>query len=267
MGGSVPLDLTQLDRSVLRRAPLASVICQVRYEVTSQASEARTARDFFGRLAAEGRFERLDQIVESSLNVSVGVGSAPAVAQQPSNSGWRLTSSDGSRVVILMPTHVSVEATSYEGWEADFAPLLSDTLDAISDLVSPVFEQRIGLRYINQVTEPEVEEGPGWRNWIDDSFLALATHDEIGQMVAFMRQQATLELDEQARCTVNSGFAPDADREGLLTFLLDFDISREGMRPFEVDGIRAATDLFNSYALRLFQLATTPELREALASA
>lgn len=261
------LDLTDLDRSLLQRSPLTNVICQVRYDLTSQASDPRTARDFFDRLGTGGRFERLDQVIESALNVAVASGSAPAVSQQAGNSGWRLSASEGARIISLMPTHVSVEATEYDGWEADFAPLLSEVLVAVADLVNPVFEQRLGLRYINQITEPAVREAPEWRGWIDESFLALSTHGELGEMVAFQRQQTTLELDEQARCTLNTGFSPDPDRDGLLTFLLDFDVSREGMRPFVVDSIRQAADLFNSYALRLFHLATTPALREVLANA
>jgi uncharacterized protein (TIGR04255 family) len=262
----VPLDLTNLDRGVLGRSPLSSVICQVRYDVTPTASDARTARAFFDRLGAGGRFEKLDQVLESALNVAFTPGSAPAVAQQPSNSGWRLSAADGGRVVLLMPTHVAVEATSYEGWEADFAPLLADVLDAVADLVNPVFEQRLGLRYVNQIAEPEVAEAREWHGWIDDRLLGVATHEEIGPMVAFLRQQTILQLDDEARCTINSGFAPDPERDELLTFLFDCDVVRQGTRPFEVTSVRETADQFNSYALRLFQLATTPQLREALSN-
>jgi uncharacterized protein (TIGR04255 family) len=63
---------------------------------------------------------------------------------------------------------------------------------------------------------------------------------------------------------VNHGYAPDDAREGALTYVLDFDVAREGMRRFDTEGIRAAADLFNAYALRMFQIATTDELRELL---
>ena len=261
----MPLDLTDLDRRVLRHAPLATVICQVRYNVTSAASDLETARSFQQRLAERGLFDRLDQIVESTLNVAVAPHVAPAVAQGPLNTGWRLTAADGTRLVSLLPTHFAVEATAYNGWEEDFAPLLYEVLDAVVELVQPVFEQRLGLRYVNQLTHPEVVEAAEWRGWIDESFLAMATHDELGPMLTFLRQQAILQLDGEARCTVNSGFSPDPDRDGALTFLLDFDIAREGTRGFDAAQIRETLDLFNSYALRLFQIATSPRLREALA--
>lgn len=263
----MPLDLTNLDRGILQRSPLASVICQIRYEVTPAASDPRLASEFFERLKSDGRFERLDQVIESALNVSLGAGLPPAVAQQPANSGWRLTAPDGQRSVALMPTHIAVEATAYDGWEADFAPLLAEVVQAVAEMVQPVFEQRIGLRYINQMTEPEIRTPQDWRGLIADSFLPLITSDELGSMVAFVRQQATLQLDEEARCIINSGFAPDPDRDGALTFLLDFDIAREGMRRFDVAQVLATADRFNEYALRLFQLATTEDLRGVLANA
>jgi uncharacterized protein (TIGR04255 family) len=265
-GRTMPLDLTELNREVLPHAPLASVICQVRYEATPRASEAITARAFFDQLSGGERFQRLDQIIEATVNVAVAGGGPPSLAQQASSSGWRLTSADGSRIISLMPSHVSLEVTSYDGWENDFAPLLSEVLAAVAELVAPVFEQRLGLRYINQIVEPDVTDGPSWRTLIDESFLGLANHDEVGPTVAFLRQQGTLELDDDgSTCIVNCGYAPDPDREGSLTFLLDFDISREGMRPFDAAEVCTVADRFNEYALRLFQLATTDALRATFA--
>lgn len=263
----MPLDLTNLDRSVLHRSPLATVICQIRYDYSAAASDPRVAQSFHERMSASGRFERLEQIVESGINFAVGPMAVPALSQVPGNSGWRLTDKEGTRAVSLLPTHVAIEATAYDGWEGDFAPLLHDVLDAIVTLVQPVFEQRLGLRYINQLTHPEVTRAAEWDGWIDDAFLAPATHEELGSMLGFLRQQAILQLDEDSRCTVNSGFSPDPDRGGALTFLLDLDISRERTRAFDVGQIREAADQFNAYALRLFQIVTTQRLRAALADA
>jgi uncharacterized protein (TIGR04255 family) len=264
----VPLDLSDLDRTVLQRSPLSSVICQIRYDKTDAASSPRVAQQFYEALSDGGsRFSRLDQILESTFGLAMGPGAAPALAQQPGSSGWRLISPDGARTISLLPTHVAVEATAYEGWDNDFAPLLYETLAAVAKHVQPVFEQRVGLRYVNQITSPEVAEPQQWHGLVDAAFLPIATHTELGPLTTFLRQSAILELEEGVRCTINSGFAPDPDRDELLTFLLDFDIAREGTREFITSEIEAAVSQFNSYALRLFQLAVTSDLREALAHA
>jgi uncharacterized protein (TIGR04255 family) len=261
----VPLDLSDLDTSVLVRSPLTSVICQIRFNHSPRASDAQIASDFYEALGGKtGRYPKLEQIAETAINVSVGPNVPAAVAQQAPVSGWRMSSADGQHVVSLLPTSIALEATTYEGWDQDFGPRLDEMLDCVERLVEPVFEQRVGLRYINQVVETEVRAPEGWREWIDAQLLGLITNDEIGPMVVFARQQAILQLDEEARCTWNHGFVPDPDREGTLAYLLDYDIAREGMRPFDRHQIRNTLNLFNCYALRLFQLSTTPALRERL---
>jgi uncharacterized protein (TIGR04255 family) len=263
---AVPLDLSQLDRSVLVRSPLTSVIFQLTFDHTARASEAEVARAFHDALGGPaGPVPVLQQITEGGINLALGPNVPPAFAQQPAAIGWQLESADGGVRIRILPTYVSVEASRYEGWEGDFAPRLEQVLGAVDQQIHPVFEQRLGLRYINQITEP-VGGPEGWQEWIDERLLGIATHQEIGPMIVFSRQQVVLQLDEQARCTLNHGFAPDPEHEGALTYLLDYDVAREGVRRFDSGQIRETADLFNSYALRLFQLSSTPSLRQHLAA-
>jgi uncharacterized protein (TIGR04255 family) len=175
-----------------------------------------------------------------------------------------MTSGDESRAIALLPNAVTLEAFTYGGWDDDFAPQLDQLLSAVADLVEPVFEQRLGLRYINQVTIPEIRTPEGWRGLIADEFLGPAGNVEVGDLIVYSRQQFVLEPEEGVRLTVNHGYAPDEARDDALTYVLDFDVAREGARAFDPGAIRVTADNFNAYALRLFQLATTKELREVL---
>jgi uncharacterized protein (TIGR04255 family) len=260
------LDLSAVDRSVLARSPLTSVICQVRFNDTPAAGEASTARALLEKLAslADGSPPKMEQITETSVNVSVGPNTVPAMAHQPTAVGWRIVTGDGLRTVTLMPNWVALESTSYDGWEDDFAPRLANVLAAVQELAEPVFEQRLGLRYINQITEPDVHSPEEWKDWLDEHLLGFIAHDEVGPLITYIRQQAILQLDDDVRCTLNHGFAPDPERGGALTYLLDFDLFREGLRPFDSNGIRETVDTLNTYALRLFQLSTDVALRGQL---
>jgi uncharacterized protein (TIGR04255 family) len=169
---------------------------------------------------------------------------------------------DSATVVALLPSWVTLEMFDYPGWEEGFEPLLRDVVRAVGETIRPTFEQRIGLRYINQITDPQdVRSAEEWTDLIQPAFLALAAQPEIGPHVRLTRQQTILELEGDVRCNVNHGFGPDDDRGGALTYVLDLDVYREGMRDFDPDQILAAASEFNLVALRLFQLATTPELR------
>ena len=258
----MPLDVSQVDRSVLLNSQLASVICQVRFDPTPRAGEANMVKQLRERLGGEAAFPKLDQIAEASVNVSIARATAP-VAVQDNQTGWRMQSADERQVVILLPVLVTLEVFNYEGWDT-FSQRLREVLEAVGELVEPVFEQRLGLRYINQLTVPETRISTDWVGNVDPHFLGIGAHPEIAGDILYARQQALLQLDEEVRCTINHGFAPDDDREGALTYVLDFDLAREGARSFDVPSILDAAATFNTYALRLFQIATTPELRERL---
>lgn len=256
------LDVSQVDRSLLAQSPLTSVICQVRFNPTPAAGDARKVQELREKLGGQAAFPVLEPITEAAINISIGQNTPP-VAQQQNSTGWRMTSPDGKRVVVLLPSAVALECFNYPGWDA-FVEELETLLSAVSESVEPVFEQRLGLRYINQLTTPEVRSPEAWSEFIDPAFLGLGTHDEIAPMVKFSRQQVVLQLDADTRGTVHQGYAPDEERDNALTYVLDFDIAREGTRPFDSAAIRETADQFNAYALRLFQLATTSDLRSQL---
>jgi uncharacterized protein (TIGR04255 family) len=258
----VPLDVSNVDRTLLANSPLTSVVCQVRFDPTPRAGEARVVQELRTRLGGEDAFPHLESIAEASLSISVGPN-APPVSQQINATGWRMRTNDGSRIVSLLPSSVSYEVADYPGWDA-FVAGFDTVIAAVSEIVEPVFEQRFGMRYINQLTVPEVRAPDGWRGYIEDAFLGLATDDEIGDSVIFARQQAVLQLDDETRCTVNHGFAPDDARDQALTYVLDLDVAREGTRLFDIAGVHAASERFNDYALRLFQISTTAQLRELM---
>jgi uncharacterized protein (TIGR04255 family) len=264
-GPALPLDLSELDRTLLRRAPLTSVVFQVRFNRSQIAADAATARALFERFGGSpGPFPILEQIAETGINLTLSGIQQPVVQQGGVTSGWRIADNGKVTAISLLPTSVSVETATYAGWDESFADLVREVLEAVSELVEPVFEERLGLRYINQIIDPEVTDPLEWQTWIAGSFLGLAADAELSPMTSFIRQQALLQLDAEVRCNLNVGFAPDPERSGALTFLLDSDVYREGMRPFELDAIRDAGTTFNAYALRLFQLGTSGDLRARL---
>ena len=263
----MPLQIAEVDRRILEHSPLTNVICQIRFDRTPHVAEAKTARRFHELLGGpDGPFPKLNVITEQMVNVSVGPNVPPSLGHQTAVPGWRLTDAEDKRAIVLMPHLVTLEAQNYAGWDEDFRPLLETILDGIDECVSPVFEERIGLRYINQIVTPEVSTPREWREHFDPHLLGLVLHDEIGEHLAFSRQQVVLELEDDVRCTVNHGFGPDPDRPGQLTYLLDVDTARAGMRSYDRANVAAAVALFNSYALRIFQLAVAPSVREHLSA-
>jgi hypothetical protein len=86
--------------------------------------------------------------------------------------------------------------------------------------------------------------------------------DALGLAVTAARQQLLLDLGEGFVCTFTHGFLP-ADG-GRLDYLLDYDLSREGGRPFAVDGVRTALELLHVDALKLFYASVSEALLDLL---
>jgi uncharacterized protein (TIGR04255 family) len=264
----MPLSLPEPDRTQLPRSPLEVVVAQVRHENRLAASESSTARAVHEALGgSDGSYPFIDGASAAvMLNLVVaGPGvSAPAANTESQLTGWRLHDAENTWAVTLMPDHFALETTRYTTW-AEFGPRLVDVIDAVSEHVAPAFEQRLGLRYIDRLRDPVVSEIAGWRPYIRREVLGILCHPDLGDAVVGAQQQVLFTLDDGVTGTLRHG--PIRDPEGkAVQYLLDYDVFRQGGRPFARDAIRDTFDSFNTAALQLFQATVTPELLDYLGS-
>jgi uncharacterized protein (TIGR04255 family) len=255
----MPLNLPEPDQTLLPRSPLDLVVCQLRFEQQPHASESATALAIRDALGGAERYPRLDQVQAQALNLLAGVGLAPAIG--PPAAGWRLQSADGEWVVSLMPDHIALETTRYEGWH-EFRDRFGELLEATAAQLAPGIEQRLGLRYIDRISETGASAPADWRPYLNGDLLGLVLDDALGPAVTAARQQLLLDLGEGFACTFTHGFLPGDG--GRLDYLLDYDISREGGRPFAVDGVRTALEILHVDALKLFYASISEALLDVL---
>lgn len=255
----MPLPLPAPDRTRLARSPLELVVCQLRFETRAQVDDAHVALAIHEALGgAAGRYPRFESLGQT-VNLMVGPGAPPAVSQQ-AVSGWRYQSADGSWIVSVAPENVSLETTGYTEWE-DFSQRMRELLDVTASHIGPGIEQRLGLRYIDRITEVDASSPADWKPYLAPELLGLALHDPLGAAVKITRQQLLLDLGDGYSCSVGHGFVPENNR---LNYLLDFDLFREGGRPFSVDRVSEALEVLHEDAGKLFQASITSELYEFL---
>ena len=163
-----------------------------------------------------------------------------------------------------MPDHVVLETSRYTTWSGDFEHRLGNLLDATAQHISPVLEQRVGLRYVDRITEPLVKEVSGWRDYISPAFLGPVLDEPIGDAVRAAQQQIDLDLGDSVTASIRHGFFADPTRDGALTYLLDVDVYREIGQPFDVAGIKAALEIFHERSLQIFQRVVTPRMLDLL---
>jgi uncharacterized protein (TIGR04255 family) len=257
------LTLPEPDTTRLTSAPLELVVCQVRHErrlVVADGATALAVHEALG--AATGRYPNLDEVTGAEVNFVVAPGAAPSLSETKS-SGWRFASSDGTWAVTLMPDHFALETTAYTTWAEDFQPRLAELVDAVAEHVVPTFERRIGLRYIDRITELELTDLAAWEPYLRPELLGLILHPQLGPGVRNSQQQVVIELDEAVSAGVRHGPVVEQGRD-VIDYQLDFDVFRQGARGFDAGAIKAAADEFNIYALQLFQASVTDQLLEVL---
>jgi uncharacterized protein (TIGR04255 family) len=258
------LDLPEPDRSRLARSPLELVVCQVRHERRLVISEGATALAVHETLGgAGGPYPSIDEVSGAELNVVMGVGIGAPNVRETKTSGWRLTSADGAWVITLMPDNFSLETSAYTTWADDFAPRLDALIAVVAEHVQPTFEQRIGLRYVDRINELGLTELAAWQPYLRPELLGLALHPQLGPGVRTYQQQVVIEVGDGVIAGLRHGPVVEAGRD-IVDYQLDYDIFRQGGRPFDAGAVRDAAAQFNIYALQLFQATISDALLEEL---
>ncbi len=262
----MPLDLPEPDKYQLARSPLALVVCQIQYEEILSVSDARFLLQFHQALGGrDGKYPLVDRLQEQQLSVGFGPAGPQSTASQL-QTGAQVLSQDKRWTISVLPTSVAIQTTKYSTWSGEFRERLHEVLDIVGELVSPHTEQRLGLRYVDRIADPSFSTPQNWRGYIVDELLGPILHERLGPAITSSQQQINIDADEDIRCGLRHGFHADTARNGALTYTLDFDVYREGVRAFDTSDIKAAVDTFNRLALQLFQQTVTPRMLEFLRS-
>lgn len=257
----VPLPLDPPTDELLKGSPLRLVAFQLRHtgvpDVTDVAVGLRVQQ------ALEDTDEwRLEPLQGQRMTFSAQQASQPTPPSlEVVPAGWRLQSQDGQITISLTPDSLGLETTSYAGW-GHFSGLLKRVLDAYGQVIQPQAETRLGLRYINRMEEPKVSQPSEWQQWIEPQMLGMLAH-RLGSNVVNIQQQVQLAADRDTSATVQHGSFRD-QTTGRLTYFIDLDVYREGVRPFDGEGTYEGVRALHTIVLQLFRSMLTSEMYQFL---
>lgn len=150
-------------------------------------------------------------------------GNNPANANVDQENGHRLTSSDMTEVLLLLPqTIVLSQLAPYPGWNTFFDRFTRDW-NILNRHLGFRSIKRIGVRYINRIDIPV--DGPLIAH---ENFLNVYANftDRFGPMSAYAVQIQVFMEDIKCRLAINSGSVQSPVLD-CSSFLVDQDISRE----------------------------------------
>jgi uncharacterized protein (TIGR04255 family) len=240
----------------LERSPLSLVVCQVRHEETIVASDPKRALRVHEAL--EGQYPVLEQHAGQELTITagpLGVQTMPGAARR----GWKMRSDDQQWNAVVMPDFFSLETTSYNDWP-DFGARLAALTRAVAAAIDPSLEQRVGLRFIDRITHPDVASPTDWARWIDAAFLGPIAHAKVGGGVTTSQQIIQFDAGDGRSLILRHGATRDPEAGGQWTYLIDQDCYIQRGRPFAADEVLETTESLHTLVLQLFQQAITSDL-------
>lgn len=260
--------LPDADTRLLARPPLELVICEVR----THADPGATLRQDDGlRLkeaasAAGFEVQRLEQAQQQALRMQVTVGIPTTPTVETVSMGWQLISNDPATTLTVLPGVLTVQTTHYVSWEDTFRPLLRSALTAVSDVLEPHVRQRVGLRYVDRLTDPKASSAIDWRSRIADGLLGPLADPMLGKRVITAQQQIELLISDHQRASLRHGPFQDRAERDAFSYMIDIDAFDVATTAFDLDGTLSVADELNHVALSLFQAALRSdyltELRE-----
>ena len=137
-------------------------------------------------------------------------------------------------------------------------------LKTTGEVLRPEAEVRLALRYINRIDQPPIQTPQDWAGLIDTNVLGVLSHD-LGSSITAAQQQLQVKVSDTEKATVQHGFLRD-QISNRLTYLMDFDIYREGARPFIQESAFQALESLHTAVLQIFQSFMTERLYEFLKS-
>lgn len=240
------------------RSPLIETICQLRFPTILSIESAEPAQF---QEAIRSDFPQYVVRKEQQARLVNG-----KVEKQPDITNHNFVSADGLWKVNLTKDFIAVSTLHYTSWE-DFAQKLDKVLALFIQIYQPAFFERIGLRYVNAVSRQKLGlEGELWDDLINSPFIGILSEPDVDQdKVNRNSMDVEMSLDNQCRMKLHAGpgLLGDGRQDPEPKFILDGDFSV--LQP-NIPADLIATHLSNlhDYAVRLFNAATTQELKIAM---
>jgi len=240
-------------------SPLIEVICQLRFPTilsigASEPAQFQEAiRADFPRYVA-----RQEQQPARMVNGKV--------EQVPPVTNYNFISADGLWKVNLTKDFIALSTLRYPRWE-EFAQKLDKVLATFIQLYHPAFFQRLGLRYVNAFSRKRLGlEGELWDDLIESPFIGVLSEPDVDETAVTKNSldvETTLAQGCRMKLHAGPGLLGGGKQDPEPKFILDGDFSISG-RDIPFGEIAEDLNTLHTYAVRLFNAATTQELKEAM---
>ncbi len=239
----------------LPRAPLALALAQVRFPQMPELTDA----DHIGRL--RNLLITDFPIFREQRGVGIVVSAAGVTEGSPEQL-LRFSDRTEEWTITVSQNFYTLSTVSYSTRE-DFCSRFDNVTRKLSETLSPVVFDRLGIRYINRLGGSELDE---LGRYVTSAFLGLTPAIASPATVRQSFTQALLHL-EQAEISARWGLLPQGTvidpalpPLDATSWILDVDTFQERKGEFEVEELGRRLREYADAAYRFFRLAVTDDL-------
>jgi uncharacterized protein (TIGR04255 family) len=242
----------------LPAAPLVRVIAQVRFPMVFSVEKMDFVAPFQEAIRAEYPIVRQEPAL-----IGVGVQGQAAVR---AGTIWRFHDRDGAWRVTLAPDFLALECSAYTS-RRDFFDRFQRLILPLAEHVRPGLIDRLGVRYINRITGPALDQVD---SLIHPSVLG-ALQSEVGAKARLGVSQYLFDLEEEGgQMHSRWGLLPEnmtLDPDALETvaepsWVLDVDAFIQGQRDFSPAKESASATALAERCYAFFRWAVTTRFLE-----
>lgn len=211
----------------LADSPLTKVLAQIRFAhpASFAADQDRVANEVVKLLAPDY------PVFFSGQDMQIEISPDGVTAQPSTTRLWRLSTADTAWRVTFGVNFVAIETTEY-GRRREFAERLRQAWEAFGTVVGAPAVERLGVRYINQITSKE--RLSRLSELIRSEVLGLSHLRLAKSELLSALSEAQYRFENQAGLTARWGLLPagqslglDLNEYGYPTWVLDTDSFRE----------------------------------------
>ncbi|MDA8217203.1 MAG: TIGR04255 family protein [Dehalococcoidales bacterium] len=241
----------------LREAPLVRVIAQVRVPPILSIEQKSYVAPFQEAIRSAYPLLRIEQIHGLIVTPS-------GVVQGPRQTVWRFFDESEAWRVTIAPDFFALETTRYSS-RADFLKRLGELLEAAGQHFSPKLVLRLGLRYIDRISGPDVARICDFvrtevRGIAGTPMASRAVHSICESVFEMDGERVVARWGNMpANATVDPGAIepiPEA------SWILDLDMHSEGNRHYSAEALVLDAEKYAERLYSVFRWAITAEFLE-----
>ncbi|MBC8182975.1 TIGR04255 family protein [candidate division KSB1 bacterium] len=255
----------EVKRVIYKKNPLHQVICQLRFPPILKV-DAEIPSIFQEKI--RGEFPNFKETTEVNMELPEGIkGQIPLplishLAKPTSNKNFEFSSEDNTWKINLTRTFIAITCNKYHRWE-EFKDKFQKPLKIFTEIYSPSYYSRIGLRYIDVIKRSVLGlQNSNWSELLQPYVLGLLSSSDIEQQIEDFINTYEINLsDGESNVRILTRFI-EFDKNGEKCFTIDSDF--HCTKKIEINNAMGKLDFFNERATRLIQWCITEKLHKSM---